>query len=207
MDSGDLVGRGKSLGPGGPAARTFVRASVASAATRRVCRRKQKDRVIHSVDPRPRDLVCGPAALLWSGCARPQTPSSARRGRQRIHISQETQVWFTVRAWCPTGPPFVKRLDSPDQRHSSGWRRRRVLGGRPASWVVGAVRSRADVTHVDRSGVHRAWIGARTAVWALGQARWIEDRVVLLTSAPRRESPAGKRMRGGAFRHTPPGRR
>ncbi len=65
------------------------------AATRRV-RRRYKKAAAPALELRPRDRSAAPATPRLSGCARPQTPSSARRGRQRIHIDQETGVWFTV---------------------------------------------------------------------------------------------------------------
>ena len=38
--------------------------------------------------------ICGPITCA-PGVA-PQTPSSERRGRQRIHMFQDTEVWFTM---------------------------------------------------------------------------------------------------------------
>ena len=45
-------------------------------------------------DPGTRSEV--PRLSTTSACARPQTPSSARRGRQRIHISSDTSLLSTA---------------------------------------------------------------------------------------------------------------
>jgi hypothetical protein len=64
------------------------------AATRR-CSWRNKKTAVPAGTAAPGPVL---APVTWSGARGPQNPASTRRGRQRIHIAQDTQVWFIAAA-------------------------------------------------------------------------------------------------------------